>query len=232
MFLCLCVRVCLRVWHIGVLISPVTTGEVTYTYTYTYTSTSCCWSQGPPLSPGWISFFDMFRFHVAGERGTPSKKPIHWGLCFPRGGFPAQKWRNHTWNATNSSFRVQLSETTLFCRTKPLKPRKKRSSCRFLSFPAASWNRYMSERTVRKKVRKKTPPGRGVFLRSTYTYTYAYTKIYISMHIRVHIHTRIHIDIDIHVHTSWIHLPNNYGAATMSRMLKNICLFAEYRSLL
>jgi len=86
---------------------------------------------GTPPFP-WV---DLLFWYVSISRGgrkrNPLKKTHPLGVVFSTGSFPAQKWTNHTWNATNSSFRVQLSETTLFCRTKPLKPRKKSSSWRF-----------------------------------------------------------------------------------------------------
>jgi len=45
-----------------------------------------------------------------------------------------------------------------------------------------------------------------------YLYTYMYMHRYMDMYVYMYVH--------------------RYGVATMSRILKNICLFAEYRSLL
>ena len=62
-----------------------------------------------------------------------------------------------------------------------------------------------------------------------HVYIYTYVCIYTYIYIYIYKHTRIYILMYM---CTQICTNNTYGVATMSRMLKNMCLFAEYRSLL
>jgi len=65
-----------------------------------------------------------------------------------------------------------------------------------------------------------------------YAYPYTNMNMRVCLHISVHACGLTHMDDRIWISAyGFMHICN-YGVATISRMLKNMCLFAEYRSLL